>query len=388
MANFDLGRTATHEVGHWMGLIHIWGDDNGACWGSDQVADTPNQGNFSSNVPTFPTVDNCTTSNPGIMFMNYMDYTDDIGMNMFTNGQKERMRANFNPGGFRENSDYAFGMSVSGPSIVCTSESFTLDNPPQGSSVSWQATPSNFFTTSSGNGTTANLQLQSSSVSGSATLTFNIQAGCSVLPVSINFYAGKVAVPDIGINPFEPQQPLGPGYPYVCPNTTYSAFLWPEGFSYEISVTNGSYSQPVPEMPHFYWIHMGNYTPSNYVDASIQARVDNGCGWSDYKYVDLYGGSCGSGGGCELCLFSIFPNPSNDEVFLELDEEVWETSTKNGLSNDYQLSLKDEKGTTWIELKSIERKTKLDIRNIPEGTYYLFVNYNQTSSNRRILIKR
>lgn len=92
-APFNLGRTATHEVGHWLSLYHIWGDDNGGCWGTDYVDDTPNQANYNYDCPTHP---HTSCSNSGDMFMNYMDYTDDHCMNMFTFGQKARMQAIMN----------------------------------------------------------------------------------------------------------------------------------------------------------------------------------------------------------------------------------------------------------------------------------------------------
>ncbi|MFM2388430.1 MAG: hypothetical protein RL660_3187 [Bacteroidota bacterium] len=98
---YDRGRTLTHEVGHWLDLFHIWGDDNGACTGSDQVGDTPNQEDANYGCPTYPLLDACTGTNPGVMFMNYMDYTDDICMHMFTEGQKTRMQSLFAPGGDR-----------------------------------------------------------------------------------------------------------------------------------------------------------------------------------------------------------------------------------------------------------------------------------------------
>ncbi|MBC8047156.1 MAG: T9SS type A sorting domain-containing protein, partial [Fimbriimonadaceae bacterium] len=89
---FDKGRTATHEVGHWLGLYHIWGDDGGTCSGSDDISDTPNQAEETYFCPSFPTTDACSPLSPGIMFMNYMDYTDDDCMNMFTEGQVDEMR--------------------------------------------------------------------------------------------------------------------------------------------------------------------------------------------------------------------------------------------------------------------------------------------------------
>lgn len=94
---YDKGRTLTHETGHFFDLYHIWGDDGGACTGSDSVADTPNQGNFTSGCPNGAVVtDPCTPTAPGILYQDYMDYTDDACMLMFTNGQVARMLAGIN----------------------------------------------------------------------------------------------------------------------------------------------------------------------------------------------------------------------------------------------------------------------------------------------------
>ncbi|MGI8584245.1 MAG: zinc metalloprotease [Chitinophagaceae bacterium] len=90
--DYDLGRTASHEVGHWMNLYHIWGDDGGSCKGSDRVEDTPNQGDLNFGCPAFP---HFSCNNSGDMSMNYMDYTDDACMYMFTQGQADRMLAVF-----------------------------------------------------------------------------------------------------------------------------------------------------------------------------------------------------------------------------------------------------------------------------------------------------
>jgi hypothetical protein len=93
-APYDKGRTMTHEVGHFLGLRHIWGD-NSTCPATntandkDYVADTPaaNTANFGC-----PTGTNTCTGNPGSdMIENYMDYTDDTCMSIFTTGQKARI---------------------------------------------------------------------------------------------------------------------------------------------------------------------------------------------------------------------------------------------------------------------------------------------------------
>jgi hypothetical protein len=94
---YNLGRTTSHEVGHWMNLRHIWGDAN--C-GSDLVADTPTHNTANYGVPVYPHLSTCPGT-PVEMTMNYMDYTDDRGMYMFTLGQKSRMSALFVAGGIR-----------------------------------------------------------------------------------------------------------------------------------------------------------------------------------------------------------------------------------------------------------------------------------------------
>lgn len=94
---YNKGRTATHEVGHWLNLDHTWGAGAGSC-GNDHVSDTPKQEMENYSCPAFPLHPNsCSTTNVnGDMFMNYMDYTNDACMNLFTNGQRNRMLAAIN----------------------------------------------------------------------------------------------------------------------------------------------------------------------------------------------------------------------------------------------------------------------------------------------------
>jgi hypothetical protein len=90
-APFNGGRTATHEIGHWLNLHHIWGDTS-HCEGTDFVDDTPNQQQPNFGKPHFPHV-TCGNGPNGDMFMNYMDYVDDDSMVMFSAGQVARMTA-------------------------------------------------------------------------------------------------------------------------------------------------------------------------------------------------------------------------------------------------------------------------------------------------------
>ncbi|MES2865110.1 MAG: M43 family zinc metalloprotease [Bacteroidota bacterium] len=88
-APFDKGRTMTHEVGHFLGLRHIWAEDGAACVGDDYCVDTPMAASPNGGCPTG--TDSCAGAAGLDMIENYMDYTDDACMNIFTTDQKSRI---------------------------------------------------------------------------------------------------------------------------------------------------------------------------------------------------------------------------------------------------------------------------------------------------------
>ncbi len=112
---YNLGRTATHEVGHWLRMLHIWGDDspNNPCTMDDEIDDTPLQAQETFGSPSYPQYDVCSPDGDGIMFMNYMDYSDDKAMMFFTPDQTDTMRFYF--GMFRDSICFSNGGSHAFP---------------------------------------------------------------------------------------------------------------------------------------------------------------------------------------------------------------------------------------------------------------------------------
>lgn len=132
-APFNGGRTCTHEVGHWLNLRHIWGD--GPCSVDDHVADTPPADRPTQGCP----VSRFACDGP-VMTTNFMDYTDDACMNLFTFGQADRMQALFQPGGprasFRDSRGYE---GPAQPSLVSGLEVELLS--PSAVRLLWQGLP-------------------------------------------------------------------------------------------------------------------------------------------------------------------------------------------------------------------------------------------------------
>lgn len=147
-APFNLGRTATHEVGHWLNLRHIWGDGN--CNVDDFVSDTP-----TSDAPNYGCTPSHVSCGSTDMVQNYMDYSDDGCMNLYTLGQKNRMQALFGTGGFRASLLSSNGCGNGNPpppppgcddNVVAITLNF--DNYPE--ETSWQLTNSSGSVVASG----------------------------------------------------------------------------------------------------------------------------------------------------------------------------------------------------------------------------------------------
>ncbi len=122
--SFNKGRTAVHEVGHWLNLRHIWGD---SYCGDDGVDDTPAQQAPSRGCPGGERF-TCGNTAHGDMYMNYMDFTDDACMYMFSIGQSQRMRALFASGGPRNKLLYSTALTATplpgtGPTATTTTAS-------------------------------------------------------------------------------------------------------------------------------------------------------------------------------------------------------------------------------------------------------------------------
>jgi len=126
-ANFryNVGATTTHELGHCFDLRHIWGDDESACTGTDYCNDTPNQAGYNLIAPAgcdgCVITDACTPTHPGVMYMNFMDYTTGPYMTAFTPDQKARILPLFSS---RKGALYSLTQST-----VCTPPTVTVNAP-------------------------------------------------------------------------------------------------------------------------------------------------------------------------------------------------------------------------------------------------------------------
>ncbi len=177
---YHLGRTATHEVGHWLGLYHIWGDDGTACTGTDQITDTPNQAGNNFGCPSFPKV-SCGNGPNGDMFMNYMDYTDDGCMNLFTTGQTSRITATMN--GARASLQTSLGCTP--PSTACGTPSGLVSSliTTTGATLSWIATS---------NATSYNVQYRVSGTTNWTTITSTTNSKALTGLVSSTLYQYQI----------------------------------------------------------------------------------------------------------------------------------------------------------------------------------------------------
>jgi hypothetical protein len=369
---YILGRLTTHEIGHWMGLKHIWGDDHGACTGTDDVSDTPNQWWFTNGNPIFPHTDVCTTTYPGIMFMNFLDYTDDVGKNLFTSGQNTRMRACFNPGGYRQNATYAIGHPITGIEPVCTSRTYTASAIPQGFTVSsWQSSyTTGLIINSSGVAT------RQGNYDGAVTITanFTTTSNCSSFSVSRTIWAGRPVITNQRIDGYTYYNgyQICPGNHWVSvtPNGTTSYANWTvqSGIVYFVGQNQLDFTLP----------------GSGFSSVWIYANATNSCGVSTNANFYLVKKTYGCSG---LLSIEVFPNPGNNEITVQTSFIEGKDSIKSELIPD-EIILLDQSGTILFEKYPDRPVTKIPVSNIPAGEYYLHVCIGEEIIKRHIIIER
>lgn len=298
-------------------------------------------------------------------------------MNIFTQGQRNRMRSVFSPGGVRNSFiDAPNGITITGPDLLCSSSNFTLQNVPISSTVSWTVDGFRLFSgNTSGSGSSANLTPANSSTSGQATLTFTITNDCGEVEITKNVWVGK---PQIIYSP--------PGQDPCTANPFYSTQQIP-GVTYSWSVdnsnvwltSNGSHITSVlSNNPEYFNITL---TISDGVCTTSQTMSS----YTDGYYCQcFYDPSCGIGGGIG---FSIFPNPVSEEITVMMENEK-EEEVKENSDFPYEIKLYDDAGKELYSQTTSFPKTTFVVRHLKEGFYYLHIYYQEKIIRKQIRIER
>lgn len=232
--SYARGRTLTHEVGHWLNLRHIWGD---ATCGNDQVADTPVHNTSNGGCPTYPHLSTCSGT-PVEMTMNYMDYTYDACMYMFTAGQKTRMQAVLAAGGSRVSLASSPGCTPPSGGGTCgtpsglnatsiTATSATLNWGTVSGATSYSVRARQVGTTTWGTGTTTGTSASFTGLTASTQYEFQVQAVCGSTTGSYSGSANFTTLSSGGgggcTETFEPNNSRSSSLPLTAVNTDLSS---------------------------------------------------------------------------------------------------------------------------------------------------------------------
>lgn len=422
--SFKYGRSATHEVGHWMNLRHIWGDDGSGCNGSDQVADTPNQADETYGCPTFPRV-SCSNGPNGDMFMNYMDYSDDQCMNLFTDGQADRMQSVFSPGGARQALTGSLGCTAPGGGS-CGTPGNTSANVTGASTatLAWNAVSGatsysyRFRTQGSGTWTTASTGAASANLSGLAageTYEWQVAANCSNGSTSAysalaTFSMGSASCSD----PYEPNNTAGTATS-INANTDYHALIGvkkdKDWFEFANSVSQPNFRVTLSGLPGDYDLQVkrGSTVIGNSTNGGTTAEevVYNGSTVGTYRIRVLgYGGAydpdgcytlrastsasdfrtAGPGPEAGIGLKSnlqLFPNPASETLTVRFEAQ------QDGV---VELSVIDALGRPVLsrQITAVDGSSNLvlDVGDWQNGMYVVRMVDQGLESHQRLLIAR
>jgi hypothetical protein len=334
---FNRGKTATHEVGHWLNLRHIWGDQN--C-GNDLVNDTPPQDESNTGCPGFPQTSFCNGLATTEMTMNYMDYSDDDCVNLFTNGQRLRGRAVFAAGGGPRFAfiDNYFRIQPPSPLIRCN-DIISLINP-MCLPVTWSVV-SGPATIVSSNNSQAEVKVNQNA---NGVVTLRAVSGNYISEATFNMsYEGPLS-PAIG--PFNYDANCGTfAESYCTRQASTDSYLWNLNFGQVVQDNPGYYGN------YFYTAPLVNGPQQGFQYfqyLSVQGK--NACGVSPASEIQFTVGpilsSCGSGGGGGPILrVSSGPNPTNSNLNISVNVQAMLQAGHNN--------------PNWMQIKEIRIYDKL-----------------------------
>lgn len=431
-APFNLGRTGTHEVGHWLNMYHIWGDDGTSCTGSDQVSDTPNQADENYGCPTFPQV-SCSNGPNGDMFMNYMDYTDDACMNAFTTGQKNRAQALFVTGGARASlltspgcqppsggggCAVASGLNATGITQTAATLSWGAVSGATAYNLQWKLSSSSTWTTVSNltgtsysltgltANTTYNYQVQtvcgatSSSYSAASSFTTQSSSSCTdqyetnntrntakVIPVNTNInmqiatstdvdwlrFSNTSATPRIKVDltnlPFDYDLQL-------YRNTTLLGTSQNGGTTAEQLISNTT----TVSTAYYARVYGYNGAFSNSQCYTLRVSLSS----SNWRTDGSTDGDVVEGEIpvlFENAAFGIFPNPASNEVTIEVPMEA---------DRDVQVRIVDGAGRVAMEQNRVlskgDNRFQFDLNSLANGMYFVQVRNGEQVNMRKLVV--
>ncbi len=394
-SGYDKGRTATHEIGHWLNLKHLWGDRNAPeynfdCSKDDLVGDSPQQKTYHTGCPSFPELlRRCNASDVSTMFMNYMDFVNDNCYNLFTNGQKLRARALFAVGGPREQQlnnwfkvrQSATPLRCSGivySSPVCFPTTWTLLSGPATLTPGPGVNQATLQATGIGN-------VSVRATSGNYT-TDDIISVTNVPPsvqgyyfFSSNYYSCPGCQNGMGPNnsQFLPAGQTGCFTANLINAGEFSNIQWVNSgylVSYFLSNNNTTINFCMVAGPGAYTQRITTFTINAQSSCGLVSQPINfgviTQGWGNYRV-------------------SIFPNPTKNKIQLVIDEESEEVkllSRSEKINIELINSLTSQKVGQWI-FNNSQKEISLNINGLRKGLYLLIVRKGKYQETKQIIIE-
>lgn len=435
LSPFNKGRTATHEVGHWLNLYHIWGDDGTSCTGTDLVADTPNQADENYGCPTYPQVSCSNSALGGDMFMNYMDYTDDACMNAFTAGQKTRAQSLFAGGGSRVSLLSSLGCQTpTGGSCAAPSGLNATSITQTTATVNWGAvsgavtynlqykvSTSATWTTITGlTATTRNL----TGLTAATTYNYQVQTVCSSSSSSYSAASSFTTASPAGscVDVYEPNNAISTAK--VIPvNTTFTAQIATatdkDYYKFSNTSTQRRIKVDLTTLPFDYDLRL--YRNGTQVGISENGGTTNEqiilntttVSSAYVAYVYGYNGAFSTsqcytlrvslsatnwrtdgttdGESTEIEIpvlfenagFGMYPNPATDQLTIEVDMES---------ENDVQVAVTDASGRIAVQqhrtMGKGDNKIQVDLGALSNGIYFVQVRNGDTVNTRKLVVQK